>query len=797
MKGPASKALWKYDLALVAAIAALYHEVIFGSAQIIGRDVLHYLVPIGAALREGYLGRGSVLWDGTVDHGLPVVARWSPMVFYPGQWLNALLGPLTAVSVGILLHLVLAGCATMRLALRYTPSPAAAWLGGFSFAAGGYLISVSVGGGYLAGAALLPLSLLAFHRLAERPTVPRSVQVTAVMTAQILCADPQTLLYEGVFLVPLVLWFHHREGSTAWLRFRMAGLAAALAVGAGACQWVPAVEFMSLSSRARGLGLEAQDVWAFHPLRIVQFLSPHILGAVTPDQTFWARSLVNANISIPWAPYLYSGLLPWAGVLSINWRRPPQRLLAVGLLTLALLVLSFGPFTPVYHLVLTALPGAKYFRYPEKFLVFVCLGLCILGAAGGGRLLEDLTSADASARRRRLRTGAAFGAIAIAGIVLRVWLDPSSAARLEWFTQVLAAQRATVGPALALTMTASSVVHTAVVAAVVAALCLAAPRLSPALVVLAGAAIAAGDLLPASLTQRYLADGQLFAQTPAVCAEVPADGSGVPPMIWRYDAQMIHVDPVNERLDGTRFERQRFWEWQTLMANTGANYCVRHAAGYEAAQLQRYRLLWLGMKENLDRRLRVFGVRYIVAGRDSIDSAHFPLASTSEALHTTISRVPDPLPYAHTVGAAVQVPDLDAAIGRLADDSFDFYRAIVLERPGRDFQAAARQVKVATYRAGEILLDIDFAAPGYLLLQETWYPGWRAELDAGPLAVERANATFLGAELPAGSHRVRFVFDPPLQRAANRVSAIFVLITAASLAAATWRGRRRSAPRVA
>ena len=39
-------------------------------------------------------------------------------------------------------------------------------------------------------------------------------------------------------------------------------------------------------------------------------------------------------------------------------------------------------------------------------------------------------------------------------------------------------------------------------------------------------------------------------------------------------------------------------------------------------------------------------------------------------------------------------------------------------------------------------------------------PGWRAWVDGRPAMVERANALFIGAEVPAGTHRVEFRFLP-------------------------------------
>lgn len=49
---------------------------------------------------------------------------------------------------------------------------------------------------------------------------------------------------------------------------------------------------------------------------------------------------------------------------------------------------------------------------------------------------------------------------------------------------------------------------------------------------------------------------------------------------------------------------------------------------------------------------------------------------------------------------------------------------------------------------------------GYLLLNETYYPGWSAFVDGEESTVYRANYDFKAVALPSGSHRVRFVFRP-------------------------------------
>lgn len=762
-----ARRLWRYDLGLAVCLAALYAEVLFGDARIVGRDVLHYLVPLGDAVGAGLRGDGALGWDAGVNHGLPLAARWSPMVFYPVQWLNAVLAPLTVIAIGVLLHLWLAGAALLRLALRYTDSVPSAWVAALSFCAGGYLVSVTVGGGYLFGAALLPLSLLAVHRLVEAPSPARIAQLAAVFALQLFAADPQTPFYEGLVLAPAIGLGHARSGAAGELRRRVVALAAAGALGiaAGTCQWLPAAELGGLSVRAQGT--EAASAWALHPLRVLQFFSPALFGGVHPENTFWARWLVDAEFTVPWAPVIYFGLLPWAGLAAL---RGSRRVVGVAALTAFFLLMAFGAHTPLFGLV-TRLPIAGIFRYPEKFLSFVTLGLCLLAAVGLGQLGE------ASPRRRWIVAGT-FAGLALAAIAAGQVMDAA------WFTETLRAHAVThVDAGAARAATAGALTHTAIFALVVGAFVFAGRRLPARLLPVVPALIAIADVLPASMPVRFLASGAAFADVPAACAALPPPDHGLPTTIFRPTRALPYRGTGD---DGTRFERQRRWEWDTLKANVGAMTCARHAAGYEAGQLLSHAKLWNAFTDD-ERRFQFLGVQRLIAPIGALDAEKFPVAQTSPALGIAVHAVRDPLPFATPLGAAVTVANDDDARRQLG--ALDFRQAVLLERalPSADHGPAARTATLKSYAPGRIAIDTDFERPGYLRVLESAYPGWTA----GPLKVERADGHFLGLEVPAGHTEVRLVFDPPLQHAANWIS--IGAAVAVGLLAASGALRRRLA----
>ncbi len=60
----------------------------------------------------------------------------------------------------------------------------------------------------------------------------------------------------------------------------------------------------------------------------------------------------------------------------------------------------------------------------------------------------------------------------------------------------------------------------------------------------------------------------------------------------------------------------------------------------------------------------------------------------------------------------------------------------------------------------EYHLDATMQRPGWIVISETHWPGWRAYIDGKRVRAHFANHAFLGVHVPAGEHRVRLVFLP-------------------------------------
>ncbi|HKQ73498.1 MAG TPA: YfhO family protein [Blastocatellia bacterium] len=93
--------------------------------------------------------------------------------------------------------------------------------------------------------------------------------------------------------------------------------------------------------------------------------------------------------------------------------------------------------------------------------------------------------------------------------------------------------------------------------------------------------------------------------------------------------------------------------------------------------------------------------------------------------------------------------------------------------------SAGAEARVTRYEPQRIELLTRNEQAGFLILSEVYYNGWDAWVDGAPTPVERVNYTLRGIALPAGEHRVEFVFRAPSFRAGAIYSGLGALILVA------------------
>ena len=104
-------------------------------------------------------------------------------------------------------------------------------------------------------------------------------------------------------------------------------------------------------------------------------------------------------------------------------------------------------------------------------------------------------------------------------------------------------------------------------------------------------------------------------------------------------------------------------------------------------------------------------------------------------------------------------------LGRLSEPDFDpLVESYVEGAPGfvPATDAPTRGEAATLVRDEEAVVELDaaLAAPGLVVLADSFYPGWDATVDGVPAPILATNYLFRGVPVPAGHHRVLFTYRP-------------------------------------
>ena len=120
----------------------------------------------------------------------------------------------------------------------------------------------------------------------------------------------------------------------------------------------------------------------------------------------------------------------------------------------------------------------------------------------------------------------------------------------------------------------------------------------------------------------------------------------------------------------------------------------------------------------------------------------------------------------------------------LADDSNTETSVGALDRGG------GGQATVTRYAADSVTIRTSAWADAWLVLSDTYYPGWVASVDGQPTPVLRGDVLFRVVAVPAGDHDVQFRFEPRSVRLGLAISVVSLLLLVLGLVIAGKPGRR-------
>jgi len=773
------------DLAAVGVLA-LACALLFRDAVTL-RGVLFYYdhslqnFPYRQFFAEGLRQGDLRLWTDDIFCGFPLFAEGQGNPLYPlFPLLFVLLPDWVAYNFYTVVHFLLAGWFAYVLARVMGLRRDSAVLVGLCYMCTGPLVAHAHHTNIVVGIAYLPL-LLALVEMTFRRGKSWPIILFALATAcLILGAQPQYVLYDALACGLFLLWRLSLSPANATGRgvarrklFTGAALAGAtlIALGLAAVQMLPLMELVSHSSRgvvSAPLGVETSTP----PAQLITLLLPHYFG-VPALESYWGQGWIAAASELT----LYVGIFPllMVPVAVLTSRRRDTLFFAA--LAVFSFVFSLG-ITGTLYWPFAFLPVLRSTRFPARFAYVGALSLAMLAGIG----LEGLGApGDRKAKWRAALASVclllvlSFACLMVAaGFNARLaGLGTADLARLMPLDRAgIEVLRNHLHHTLPLDMRHLAAVSTA---CALVAIGLATGRLSRGLSAALAALVVFADLFFCARGIQSVTDPALFRQAPPIARLIAQRGRG---RLFHYglaDAQAYRrhgwLHPFSQ---GTAIAPERFRNClDGLPLNSNMLWDVDCVNGFSPLQTLGLKRL-LGKPSDtatviayeLSAPVNLLGARYILTQRDLGDRYR----SLARIGPLRLYENPDALPRAFIVHHGEVCSDEAEAVERLRSPSFDYGRCVLLhgvrdalESPGAQLADADEVATVLPDTGGSddtVLVAAHLNRPGYLVLVDQFYPGWRVEVDGEPAELIPADYIFRAVRLPAGSHTVRFAFRP-------------------------------------
>ena len=754
----------------------------YGSGQLPGDTAGEHYPFQSVALAAIHAGE-LPLWNPYAFGGTPLLAYPLNSLLYPSQLLLWLLPLSQAFALNQLLH-VLFIAVGMYVLLRQHCDGVASAIGAFVFAAGGPVFFRLTQGqnSFLQALAWLPWIFVCLERFWARRQVGWVLALSGVLSLQFLGGFPTLSYYSGLTIglytlgrsLPLLAQGQWRSAAQAWA---WTALALLLTAGLTGVQLLPTLEMMQRVGRLSP-SLEFIQAGSLAPRNLITTWLPDIFGSPTTH-----TSINGAN----WGEHnLYIGAFPWLAVLItlIFFRQhmpAARRYLGMGAILFAL---ALGSYNPLYPWLYQGIPGFRLLADLGRVTVFFTFCLAVAAAMCLQTLAARLPELSARARRG-VRGGAMAATVALlAGLMIlifgRNWLSDLAA------PQIARAYGETAGVQLG---KLDGLYNTQAVSVGVL------------LVV-----ILAGYWLLSARMRRRLGASAFMAWALALCVTDVGFYALRQSLTMRSAANNQPPDYVTY-LKTIYQPGERLWPTNAMsFVNEGSRSQMAAITGYSSLISADYLdLLGIlrGAPVSYDDRiplvpasnsalLHILNVRYLVNDWPIEDDTLTLLYVGEKAVY----RLPPGAVRAAIVQATEVLPSRDNVISRLSESGFDPLRTVVFQAADiQGFSAAwpdtgadAGDVLVEHESLNNLRLRVSADNPGWLVLGDSYYPGWKAAINGRPIPIYRANLSMRAIYVPSGEHQVSFIFKPDSLRYGLALSGVTLIMVAILV---VWVGKRQ------
>ena len=711
---------WQFGLLLALLVFAAFPQVILGLETFVARDFGFFAYPLAHFQRDCFWRGELPFWNPYNNCGVPFLAQWNTMPLYPPALIYLTLPLEWSLGFFCLLHLWFAGLGMYFLARRWTGNNFAAAFAGTVFAFNGFTLNLLMWPSHIATFSWMPWVVLSAEN-AWREGGKKIPLAAFAGALQMLAGGPETIFL--TWLIVAALWFQQfiSGGGNASSPPRLImlwrfPLVIVLVVLLSAAQLLPFLDLVAHAQRETGF---ADLRWSLPGRGWANFLVPMAFGSTHTEGIFFQHGQYWTSSYYLGLGALWLALLTfWAGRDAVEPKAKVRLLIFIAIVGV---VFALGENTPFYPLLRKIVPQLSFITYPVKFLMVAIFAVPLLAAFA-------LTNFE-KVQKRLLPVGAVLLTLIIA-VMFWSRLKPMPGDD----------QQATLlnGVSREIFLLLTGTVFYALVG---------------------GAKSKWFQFAPPLLILIVWLD---------VLTHEPAQNPTVSPGVYELNLvrAKLAMSPSPE-LGGSR----------AMVSPAAANEFVSFAVSDPKNNFLAKRAGYCANANLLDAVPKVDGF-FSLTPRASDDvlalfyrttSADFPrledflgvsqITAPGELLQWQARTNFLPL---ITAGQKPVFLDDENALSALTQNDFDGGKIVFLPPAEKSSVTVSNQTdaKILNSKFGNQTVDaeIEAAAPSLVVVAQTYYHNWRAEVDGQPVPLLCANVAFQAVQIPAGTHKLHLFY---------------------------------------
>ncbi len=736
------------SLVLLSIFVLYFFPVLFEGKTFFFRDVQHFAYPMKLYLARVWAMGEWPFWYPNLLQGTPLMPLMHPGVFYPPSILFLIEDFLFAFHAYFLFHHLLLMASVYGLCRYWGESVQASLCASVTSLLGGYFLSLASVYNHFQSAVWFPLILMMWQKYMAGGSLKYFCWAAVFISFQVLGGGPENAIFSVLLIYSHSVYLYEgNEKIHGFVKKSLAILAlVVMALALSAVQWIPTFSFLKEIARGSGLNYATSTHWSLNPSTLLDLFLPEnymrFMESTQKEMNYFIHSF-------------YMGVVPLFVFFSCLLVFRKDRSIRFWLVVFGLGVFfALGKFNPFYSFFHEWIPIFDMFRYPQKFFFLCAFALVFLLGLALDRLLNSLKDNKNNFNKLLL-------ALLITGVgVVATYGVNSNRSGFE-----------------------SLMILFLITITLFAFYCrkISQPKFLYFLLLLM-----VMDLMGKNSMVVPMIDKQFYTQAPVLAERL----GGTADSYRIYNGMLLDRESkVKAPIQSKSHKKTKQSNRSNILAvqlasrdqiypNLGAIHDLAYVDGSATMKMNAsYRWYKSFIFSKIQKKkiiLERSNVKYWVT--EEYEQLPF---ETGQRGIKKVKVFEDVLPRAFIVGDSIMLPK-EKLLDFYYDSNFNPLKQVLLEEsvPVEKTENFSGQIENFKYVPNGVSISTRQNGEGFLVLLDTYFPGWKVMVDGKEQPIHRANSFYRGVKLSPGNHKIEFSYVPIGLRTGVFVSsfALFIIL---------------------